>query len=190
MIKAVKDLGFDAKSSIVLKKDQTQDFLRKVQVTVPVPCYMEYLYPLSIDHKIEEGYKKINFTPPREYLTGERIHQWIGARYHKNDGFYQRDLPDIDRIHRQQIFLKEFLKGDFNFSVLNLEKENVSSSNVISQLQDINLYYEMEIMKFDISVLNPAVLVSKKDYLGMFFLICRNKKRFIKLLFKGVSDST
>lgn len=117
-------------------------------------------------------------------MRGDRIHQWIGARYHENDGFYRRALPDIDRIHRQQIFLKEFLERDFSFSKLNLEKQNLSNAEAIRQLGAVDSRYEMEIMKFNISVVGPAVLLSKKDYIGMLYFTYKNLKRTLNLLLR------
>jgi hypothetical protein len=35
---------------------------------------------LSPQRPIEEGKRRIVFKPPFEELSGERIHQWIGAR--------------------------------------------------------------------------------------------------------------
>jgi hypothetical protein len=67
---------------------------------------MSFSYPLTPTSRIEDGSKTITFNPPAENLSGERIHQWIGAR----------GATDLHRIERQKIFLRRLLDTGFDFS--------------------------------------------------------------------------
>jgi hypothetical protein len=82
-----------------------------VTVAMPVRERMEFWYPLEPLRPIEEGRKRVVFEPPVEMLAGERIHQWLGARY-------RIDLPgtDLDRIERQQQMVAVLLGEGFDFA--------------------------------------------------------------------------
>lgn len=77
-------------------------------VTVPVESPLHYRYPLAPELPIEAGGKDIAFLPPMELLEGERIHQWLGARY--GPAKYTTIGGDLDRCRRQQIFLSALLE--------------------------------------------------------------------------------
>ena len=84
-------------------REATEAALADVSVTVPVPARMVFEYPLEPTARIEDGSKTITFEPPAERLSGERIHQWLGARAGS----------DLHRITRQQFFLRRLLERGF-----------------------------------------------------------------------------
>jgi hypothetical protein len=111
LLDALAELGVAAEHCICLQRKALERGLAGMSVTVPVAATLRFWYPLSPTTAIEKGRKKIHFRPPTEVLTGERIHQWLGARYLIDvDGERSRPLgiprlPDLHRIHRQQVFL-------------------------------------------------------------------------------------
>jgi hypothetical protein len=90
---------------------------------------MEFSYPLSPTLPIEEGSKQIVFEPPGETLTGERIHQWIGARAGS----------DLHRIERQKIFLRRLIEEAFDFERLldNSQGFRCSAPQVLEELSQV-----------------------------------------------------
>jgi hypothetical protein len=79
---------------------------------VRVRKHLKLWYPLSPTAPIEGGRKPADFVPPFEILDGERLHQWIGARYARDGGVGTH----FDRIRRQQLLLRALLKMGFAFS--------------------------------------------------------------------------
>ena len=78
---ALVEQGFPAAESLCLLRDAVTDALRETSVLVPVEEHLRFWYPMAPDLEIEDGRKQVEFSPPAEELSGERIHQWIGARY-------------------------------------------------------------------------------------------------------------
>lgn len=108
-----------------------------VSITVPVSYNMKFYYPIYRHKPIEEGRKIIEFNSPNVTLKGDRIHEWIGARYEITKNTNNSEFPDIHRIKRQQILLKELLKIKYKFIILN---------NYVRGLNDdvLNLLYEID----------------------------------------------
>ena len=79
-------------------------------ILMPLAEPLEFWYPLAPDRPIEEGRKRIRFEPPLEELRGERIHQWLGARYRTSGAG-----SDLDRIERQKQLLALLLGDGFDF---------------------------------------------------------------------------
>ncbi|AZO68443.1 MULTISPECIES: glycosyltransferase family A protein [unclassified Mesorhizobium] len=110
LLKAVRELGFRAESLLCVRRAATEAALEAVSVTVPVSEPLDFWYPLHPTRPIEEGRKAISFRPPEELLSGERLHQWIGAR-----SMINRSGSDLLRLDRQQLLLKALLAADFDF---------------------------------------------------------------------------
>lgn len=110
LLAALADLGFPVNGALCLRRGATTTALRDVSVTVPVTETLEFWYPLSPTQPIEDGRKKIAFNPPEERLSGERIHQWVGARLMVN-----RSGSDLFRLRRQQVLLRALMADGFDF---------------------------------------------------------------------------
>lgn len=103
---ALAEHGLTADCSLVLSRAATEAALADVTVVVPVPVRMTFDYPLTPTTPIELGRKQIEFRPLAEQLSGERIHQWIGAR----------GGSDLHRIERQKVLLRRLLEKQFDFA--------------------------------------------------------------------------
>jgi anionic cell wall polymer biosynthesis LytR-Cps2A-Psr (LCP) family protein len=105
LIEALAEQGIEAEHSVCLRPDGIRPALEGVSITMPIRSAEEFDY---------EG-EWVRFEPPVEELSGERIHQWIGARKRRADpppGW----LPDLDRIRRQQELVAVMLGEGFDFS--------------------------------------------------------------------------
>jgi anionic cell wall polymer biosynthesis LytR-Cps2A-Psr (LCP) family protein len=102
--------GIDAEHGICLGRPAVAAALEGISVRVPVEARLEFWYPLAPEAPIEAGRKLVRFEPPEEELAGERIHQWIGARYR-----VEGPGSDLDRIRRQQTLLAALLRSGFDF---------------------------------------------------------------------------
>lgn len=91
---------------LCLSRSATERALAGVRVVVPVPARLEFAYPLSPTAPIEDGAKRVVFEPPMAALTGERVHQWIGAR----------GGSDLHRIARQAVLIWRLLDQRFDFA--------------------------------------------------------------------------
>jgi len=127
-------VGIEVEHSLCLHREATERVLRDAAVTVPVTQPMEYWYPLTPTTPIEDGRKLIRFDPPSETLTGERIHQWLGARSGPRN-----NTNDFHRIRRQQTFVRTLLLDGFNFgSVLDdPELVRISDASAIDELSEV-----------------------------------------------------
>ena len=123
-LKEASELGFSANRCLVLANAATRQVLKDAAVTVPVTLQMSFRYPANPLSTLEEGEKVISFNPPRESLYGERIHQWLGARYGYN---YSQTYPDIHRCRRQTVFVRELLRTPCNFAACLANPEWVAS---------------------------------------------------------------
>jgi anionic cell wall polymer biosynthesis LytR-Cps2A-Psr (LCP) family protein len=124
LIDALTELGFPVEHSICLRRSAVGAALTDVTVTVPVPERLDFWYPLAPAQPIEDGKRLIVFEPPEEHLSGERIHQWIGARSRPNRG-----SSDFERIARQQVLVRCLLRDGFDFSRALTDPELVSHSD-------------------------------------------------------------
>ena len=109
---ALADLGLPVEHGLCLRREATERALAGAEVTVPVREPLRFWYPLEPNADIEQGRKPISFDPPEETLRGERIHQWLGARY-RREGTSR--LPDVERLQRQQVFVRALLEQGFDF---------------------------------------------------------------------------
>jgi hypothetical protein len=105
-------IGFFVNQSICLRRRAIELAFEDVEIRVRVRKHLKLWYPLSPTAPIEGGRKPADFVPPFEILDGERLHQWIGARYARDGGVGTH----FDRIRRQQLLLRALLKMGFAFS--------------------------------------------------------------------------
>jgi hypothetical protein len=103
-------------------------------VEVPVGDVIEFWYPLHPQTAIEEGRKVIRFEPPVEVLSGERVHQWIGARYR-----LVGPGSDLERIGRQQQLIRTMLGSGFDFrsALADPDQVRISSAEATSELGSV-----------------------------------------------------
>jgi anionic cell wall polymer biosynthesis LytR-Cps2A-Psr (LCP) family protein len=106
LARALCEHGIEIDHSVCARRDAIEAVAAELVVRMPVRERRAFWYPVSPTAPIEEGRREIVFEPPFEDLTGERIHQWVGARY-AVDG----TGTDLDRIARQQE-LVALLLGD------------------------------------------------------------------------------
>jgi anionic cell wall polymer biosynthesis LytR-Cps2A-Psr (LCP) family protein len=111
---AMREIGLPTEGSVVLLRSAVERAVSELRVTVPVERARRYWYPMSPTSRLEDGAKLVAFEPPQETLSGERIHQWIGAR--KSAETPAPRLPDLDRIERQQILIQRLLQEGFDFA--------------------------------------------------------------------------
>jgi hypothetical protein len=104
---------------------------------------MKFWYPLHPTRPIEEGKKSIVFNPPGESLSGEKIHQWIGARI-----TFDKGNSDLIRIERHITFLRCLLEQNFDFTRLITNKEYFSTyrSSVFEDLMQVIANWKLEIL--------------------------------------------
>ena len=110
LLAALGKLGLPCKGLICLRRSASEAALSAASVTVPVVERIDFWYPLHPTQPIEAGRKAIFFQPPEERLSGERLHQWIGARFMVN-----RPGSDLFRLRRQQVLLRALLESGFDF---------------------------------------------------------------------------
>jgi hypothetical protein len=123
LIPALAELGLRADHSVCLARPAIRQALRDASVRVPVARPLVLRYPLAPEQRIEDGEKLVRFDPPVETLEGERVHQWIGARFEAG-----RPSSDLDRIARQQVFVRALLELRFDFARAVADPDWVSTS--------------------------------------------------------------
>lgn len=108
-------------ASICIRRGAVARALKYESVWVPIERPMKFWYPLWPLRPTEEARKLVEFHPPGELLTGERIHYWLGARK-SLDG----DNSDLHRLERHKVFVRSLLAGNFDFSRLPQDKDRIS----------------------------------------------------------------
>jgi hypothetical protein len=142
LIEALAEHGIEAHHVICLRREATEQALEGVTVTVPVRRRMEFLYPLDQRRTTQEASKLVLFEPPREALSGERIHHWLGARYSPGGG-----STDLDRIERQKTFIWALLRGGFDFRRLlaaGPELVSVSTAAAVEEVGRVDLSWRLK----------------------------------------------
>jgi len=123
--------------SLCFSRNAVERCLEGVRITVPVTSRLEFIYPLHSTAPIEEGSRRIVFNPPAECLSGERIHQWIGAR---STPLGQWRGGDLNRIERQMIFVQSLLEQGADVSAVFDKTGQYSCTNlsfVVNELKQI-----------------------------------------------------
>ena len=140
---ALVEQGFPAAESLCLLRDAVTDALRETSVLVPVEEHLRFWYPMAPDLEIEDGRKQVEFSPPTEELSGERIHQWIGARYAVTG-----PSSDLFRIARQQVLVRRLLEDGFDFTRALANPQSVSSTgaSALDELREVRGDWRYEVI--------------------------------------------
>lgn len=140
LIGALAEHGLAVDHSVCLSRTASEAVLRDLRVTVPVERPMAFWYPTRHDRDTEEACKRVTFRPPEEWLRGERIHQWLGARHGAPPP------PDLDRIRRQQAFVMALLEqGDeWQQGIEEVGPVSISSPAAIDDLRAVSPAWRME----------------------------------------------
>ncbi len=143
LIAALGEHGIASEHSICVRREATESASRHLTIAVPVTARLDFWYPESPNTPIENGRKQVTFLPPTELLAGERIHQWIGARYS-----LASDTTDFDRLRRQQALLARLLETRWRFGVVLADPElvDISSAEAIDELKQVDAAWQMEIL--------------------------------------------
>jgi len=113
LLPTLSELGFPCDGLLCLRRGATVAALAGVSVEVPVSRPLDFWYPLAPMRPIEEGRKLVSFRPPAERLSGERLHQWVGARSAVTGA-----SSDLHRLARQGVLLRALLRQGADFSAL------------------------------------------------------------------------
>jgi hypothetical protein len=111
LLPRLRELGFPCDGLLCLRRGATEAALRGVEVDVPVSAMLDFWYPMVPGQTIESGRKQVSFRPPVAHLQGERLHQWIGARY-AVDG----SGSDLNRLRRQIVLLRALIAQHASFA--------------------------------------------------------------------------
>src|SRR5207245_438534 len=132
---------FVVQHSLCLARVAVERALADVDVVVPVERALSYWYPLHPQARIEDGKKVVRFDPPAERLRGERVHQWIGARY-----AVDRPASDFERLARQQVLVRRLLEEGYPFDRALVDPEQVSSSDpaTLDELRSVRATWAFE----------------------------------------------
>lgn len=137
--KALGDHGFELDGSIVVDRRAAERALEGVRVRVPVSERLEFWYPREPGLAIEEGRKRVVFEPPEELLEGERVHQWIGARYPVSG-----TGSDLERILRQRTIAKAMLDEGYDFGrAIEVADQMAISGPALEELRRVDSSYLM-----------------------------------------------
>jgi hypothetical protein len=142
--KCLKDIHINVDECVCMLPLFIEEAIKIIDnINVPVKISEKFYYPLHRHKPIEEGKKIISFNIPSEILSGDRFHEWLGARsIIKEDGknnYNYYNYPDFIRVSRQQILLKEIIKKKFNFtSIINSPNCRGINKNVINILNKID----------------------------------------------------
>jgi anionic cell wall polymer biosynthesis LytR-Cps2A-Psr (LCP) family protein len=145
LLRGLASLGIPVDHSVCLPRSAVENALEGATVIVPLRAPVRLWYPLTPQGRIEDGRKPADFLPPRETLQGERIHQWLGGRYARDPTARSSDL---DRIQRQQVFVRALLRQGFDFSrVFHAGKEPaISSQAALDDLRRVRRWWRFSCM--------------------------------------------
>jgi len=143
LISCLHEHEVEVDASLCLRRTATAESLRDAQVYVPIRKVMRFWYPLHPTRPIEEGRKPIVFTPPGELRAGERIHQWMGARY-----TIDKRNSDLRRLDRHITLLRSLLEQNFDFTRLITNKEYYSTygASVFEDLTQVEADWKLEVL--------------------------------------------
>lgn len=164
--KCVEDLGFGSIiDCICIPIKSCRKVFSSLEVYVEIQEQADYYYPIRIGRPIEEGRKIISFSPPGELLKGERIHQFLGARTRVKSTDYT-DLPDFERIKRQQSFMRALIRDKFKFKTFFNHEIDASATELIKFFNVFKSPYEYHLFNpslYDRKLGKMLVLLPRKD---------------------------
>lgn len=139
---ALSELGFRCDGALCLRRGATIAALADVEIEVPVSLPLDFWYPLSPMQPIEGGRKKVSFRPPAERLSGERLHQWIGARY-----AVAGPSSDLHRLARQRVLLRALLEQRADFSAVLADRQlaRIEGADPLPVLKQIDASWDMRV---------------------------------------------
>jgi hypothetical protein len=145
LVRALGEHGFRIRASVCVGRGATERALEGARVGVPVSERVEFWYPLHPGRPIQEGRKRISFEPPAEILEGERLHQWMGARYRVTG-----PGSDLQRILRQQVLFRSLLEQGFDFArVLADDGEVAISGPALDELRRVDASFTIDTFASD-----------------------------------------
>jgi len=143
--RALGEHGFELDASLIVDRRAAERALEGARLTVPVAERLEFWYPLEPGLRIEDGRKRISFEPPAETLEGERLHQWLGARY-----LVSGRGTDLDRIQRQRTLAKAMLEQGFDFGrPVEIGEEVAISGPALEELRRVDSSFFMTTFAHD-----------------------------------------
>lgn len=141
LLPALTELGFPCESLLCLRRGATIMALSHVSIDVPVNRPLDFWYPLEPMRPIEDGRKLVSFRPPSERLSGERLHQWIGARYAVSGAG-----SDLHRLARQAVLLRSLLRQGADFSAVLANPDLVSiEDDPLQVLSQVGAGWQMRV---------------------------------------------
>jgi len=141
LMKSLVGFGLCVRYSICALPKAVCRCIENCAVNVPVNEPMEFYWPLVMGTDLEQGKKVIQFSPPVETLSGERIHQWIGSRK-RADGI---PCSDLKRIERQQVLIGVLLQTGFDFSGFLGEGVSLSDGFSFDDLRSIDSTWKLDL---------------------------------------------
>jgi hypothetical protein len=148
LVAALAEHQIIVEHSICVSRTATGHAIERLAVTVPIERPIALWYQLQPLQPIQHGRKLVRFTPPAEELRGERIHQWIGARYAPRDGGGS-DGSDLRRITRQHTFVRALIGQGFDFSSLLSDEAliRVSSDEAVSEVARVRADWRFDVLE-------------------------------------------
>ena len=141
LIECLREYDIKVESSICFKRSAIINSCQNLRVWVPVERVMKFWYPLNPTKSIKEGRKSITFNPDGELLTGERIHQWMGARIS-----FDKGAGDLNRIERHKILIRHLMAQNFDFKKLICDPDRfpIYGASVFVDLKQVSLDWRFE----------------------------------------------
>lgn len=142
LLPALGELGFRCDGALCLRRGATIAALAGLEVEVPVQRPLDFWYPLAPTQRIEDGRKQVSFRPPSERLSGERLHQWIGARYAVSG-----PSSDLHRLARQRVLLQALLRQGTDFSgvLADPDRIRIEGADPFPVLAQVRLDWRMQV---------------------------------------------
>jgi hypothetical protein len=161
LLDALAQLGFAAQSAVCLRRGATEAALAGASVRVPIRDPLDFWYPLTPTSRLEDGRRQVSFRPPGETLSGERLHQWIGART-MVDG----QGTDFHRMRRQIVFLRALIAQGFDFRPVLEDPElaRITGEDPLPLLARVGVNWSMQVHDWvdDAVIDGRMVLVPRK----------------------------
>ena len=161
LLDALAQLGFTAQSAVCLRRGATEAALAGASVRVPIREPLDFWYPLTPTSRLEDGRRQVSFRPPDETLSGERLHQWIGART-MVDG----QGTDFHRMRRQIVFLRALIAQGFDFrpALKDPELARITGEDPLPLLARVGVNWRMQVHDWvdDAVIDGRMVLVPRK----------------------------
>lgn len=161
LLEALAELGFTADGVLCLRRAASEAALEGASVTVPIDEPLDFWYPLSPTSRLEDGRRQVSFRPPGETLSGERLHQWVGART-TVDG----QGTDFHRMRRQIVFLRALISQGFDFrgALKDPEMVRITGADPLPLLAKVRANWRMQLHDWvdDAVIDGKMVLVPRK----------------------------